>query len=166
MTYAEMRLNERYEMRYKRDYDREQLNKRFKLIKDTDENIHLKDRLISVSTQKTNYSKKKLLKILSVLNAMLNRRYLTRNYMTRTDRVIFYSFLEKSPSKNLLHSHMILRVPKFIMTNYEKLREFFRYFKKKVLNFNMTYTNYKRRDIATRYSSKEFNSKNDNYFVF
>ena len=88
-----MRLNERYEMRYKRDYDREQLNKSFKLIKDTDENIHLKDRLISVSTQKTNYSKKKLLKILSVLNAMLNRRFLTRNYMTRTDRVIFYSFL-------------------------------------------------------------------------
>ena len=48
MTYAEMRLNERYEMRYKRDYDREQLNKSFKFIKDTDENIHLKDRLISV----------------------------------------------------------------------------------------------------------------------
>ena len=95
---------------YKSDNYKENLN----------ENIHLKDRLISVSTQKTNYSKKKLLKILSVLNAMLNRRFLTRNYMTRTDRVIFYSFLEKSPSKKLLHSHMILRVPKFIMTNYEK----------------------------------------------
>ena len=155
-------------MRYRRDYDRLQLVKRFKLIKDTDENKHLLDRLITISTQKSNYSKKKLLKILDVLNAMLNRRFLTRNYKNRNDRVVFYSFLEKSPDKNLLHSNLILRVPKFIMNNYEKLREFFRYFKKKVLNFNMTYTNYKRDkdNLVTRYQSKEFNSNNDNYFVF
>ena len=47
-------------MRYRRDYDRLQLVKSFKLIKDTDENKHLLDRLITISTQKSNYSKKKL----------------------------------------------------------------------------------------------------------
>ena len=46
-------------MRYRRDYDRLQLVKSFKLIKDTDENKHLLDRLITISTQKSNYSKKK-----------------------------------------------------------------------------------------------------------
>ena len=146
--------------------ERERLRKSFKLIKDTDENKHLMNRLISVSTQKTNYSKKKLLKTMSVMNAMLNRRFLTRNYKNRDDRIMFYSFIEKSKDKNLLHSHNILRVPKFIMNSYQQIREFFRYFKKIVNEkFLMTYKNYKR-DVTTRYSTKEFSDENDNFYVF
>ena len=79
--------------------ERQRLRNAFRLIRDRDENIHLKDRLISVSTQKTNYSKKSFVKKLSVMNAMLIRRFLTRNYKTRPDRIMFYSFLEKSPEK-------------------------------------------------------------------
>ena len=82
--------------------ERQRLRNAFRLIRDRDENIHLKDRLISVSTQKTNYSKKSFVKKLSVMNAMLNRRFLTRNYKTRPDRIMFYSFLEKSPEKEAL----------------------------------------------------------------
>ena len=147
--------------------ERQRLRNAFRLIRDRDENIHLKDRLISVSTQKTNYSKKSFVKKLSVMNAMLNRRFLTRNYKTRPDRIMFYSFLEKSPEKKLLHTHMILRVPKFIMRNYEKLKEFFRYFRNIVINkFFMTYTNYKRPEIATNYMTKHYRENNDNFFVF
>jgi hypothetical protein len=147
--------------------ERQRLRHAFRLIRDTDENIHLKDRLISVSTQKTDYSKKSFVKTLSVMNAMLNRRFLTRNYKTRPDRIMFYSFFEKSPEKKLLHTHMILRVPKFIMRNYEKLKEFFRYFRNIVINkFFMTYTNYKRPEIATNYMTKHYRENNDNFFVF
>ncbi len=151
--------------------ERERLRTSFKLVKDkeTDLNIHLKDRLISVSTQMTNHSKKKLVRKMSIINAILNKRFVHRKFHKRPDRIMFYSFFEKSKDKKLLHSHNILRVPKFIMRNYEKLREFFRYFKHIVVNkFFMTYKNYKRdkRDIATRYSSKEFSNENDNFFVF
>ena len=94
--------------------ERERLRNAFRLIQDDDENIHLKDYLISISTQKTNYSRKDFVRRLSIINAMLNKKFLTRKYKKRTDRIVFYSFLEKSLNKSLLHTHMIMRIPKFL----------------------------------------------------
>ena len=46
------------------------------------------------------------------------------------------------------------------------LKEFFRYFKDIVINkFSMTYTNYKRPEIATKYMTKHYRENNDNFLV-
>ena len=155
------------------DRDTERLRETFRLQKDTNENILLKNRLVSVCTlQKSSKKRRKELeKKLSIMNAMLNRQFLKRHYKDRKDRIMFFSFFEESPKNRLLHSHMILRLPKFIITNYERYKRFAREFKRLVQKFNMTYTNYKRPDNekrrnAMRYATKDFNSKNDNFFVF
>ncbi len=144
--------------------ERERLRNAFRLIQDDDENMHLKDYLISISTQKTNYSRKDFVRRLSIINAMLNKKYLTRKYKKRTDRIVFYSFLEKSLNKSLLHTHMIMRVPKFLLS---KLREVFIYLRNiLVRKFYYSLRITRRPEIATKYMSKHFRDNNDNFFVF
>ena len=144
--------------------ERERLRNAFRLIQDDDENMHLKDYLISISTQKTNYSRKDFVRRLSIINAMLNKKFLTRKYKKRTDRIVFYSFLEKSLNKSLLHTHMIMRVPKFLLS---KLREVFIYLRNiLVRKFYYSLRITRRPEIATKYMSKHFRDNNDNFFVF
>ena len=154
--------------------ERERLRNAFRLIEDDDENCHLKDYLISISTQKTQYQnlnaivpndrRKDSVKRLSIINAMLNKKYLTRKYKKRTDRIVFYSFLEKSLNKSLLHTHMIMRVPKFLLS---KLKEFFIYLRNiLVRKFYYSLRITRRPEIATKYMSKHFRDNNDNFFVF
>lgn len=154
--------------------ERERLRNAFRLMQDDDENCHLKDYLISISTQKTHYQKLNALipnqtrqdfvRRLSIINAMLNKKYLTRKYKKRTDRIVFYSFLEKSLNKSLLHTHMIMRVPKFLLS---KLREVFIYLRNILVRkffYSIRITD--RPEIATKYMTKHYRENNDNFFVF
>ena len=148
----------------KMNAERERLRSAFRLIEDNDDNCHLKDLLVSISTQKTNYSRKDFVRRLSIINAMLNKKYLTRKYKKRTDRIVFYSFLEKSLNKSLLHTHMIMRVPKFLLS---KLREVFIYLRNiLVRKFFYSLRVTRRPEIATKYMTKYYRENNDNFLVF
>ena len=143
--------------------ERQRLRNAFRLIEDNDENCHLKDYLISISTQKTNYSRKDFVRRLSIINAMLNKKFLTRKYKKRTDRIVFYSFLEKSLNKSLLHTHMIMRIPKFL---YRKFTDVFVHLSVVVKKFFYTLRITDRPEIATKYMTKHYRENNDNFCVF
>ena len=153
--------------------ERERLRNAFRLIEDNDENCHLKDYLISISTQKTQYQnlnaivpndrRKDFVRRLSIINAMLNKKFLTRKYKKRTDRIVFYSFLEKSLNKSLLHTHMIMRIPKFL---YRKFTDVFVHLSVVVKKFFYTLRITDRPEIATKYMTKHYRENNDNFCVF
>ena len=155
-----MRKHETY------NQDREELRRSLTQVINSKDaiNHHLKSKLVNISTQKTNYSQKKFVKDLSIINAMLNKKFVHRKCHKRDDRVMFYAFLEKSKDKELLHTHFIMRVPKYLL---RKLRDVFMFIKKKILpKFRFTMKVKERPHIAIDYCSKQFNQNNDNYFVF
>ena len=83
--------------------------------------------------------------------------------MKRNDRIVFYNFIENSLNKNLIHTHSIFRIPRFLLT---KLNDFFDCLKSVVQDkFKFSITINHRPDIATRYMTKKFSENNDRYFV-
>ena len=148
--------------------DRRQIRDVFSRLNDRKDmrNVHLKDYLITICPQitETKFDDENILKRrFSRLNAIINRRFLKRHYKKRTDRIVFYNFIENSLNKNLIHTHSIFRIPRFLLT---KLNDFFDYLKSVVKNkFKFSITINHRPDIATRYMTKKFSENNDRYFV-
>ena len=148
--------------------DRRQIRDVFSRIDDRKDmtNVHLKDYLITICPQitETKFDDESILKRrFSRLNAIINRRFLKRHYKKRNDRIIFYNFIENSLNKNLIHTHSIFRIPRFLLT---ELNDFFDYLKSVVKDkFKFSITINHRPDIATRYMTKKFSENNDRYFV-
>jgi hypothetical protein len=79
---------------------------------DSDHNVLIKDKLVSISSNKTNYSIFKFKKDIQFINKRLNQRLIhRRKYKRSPNRIVFWCFFEKSKGKLLTHTHMILRVP-------------------------------------------------------
>ena len=96
-------------------------------------------------------------------NPIVNRRFLKKKYKTTTDRIMFHNFIENSYNKNLIHTHSIIRIPRFLL---ERVKEVFKYLKHIVVNkfyFSIRIT--KRLNRATRYMTKHYHENNDRYFV-
>ena len=128
-------------------------------------NFHHKDMLVSISTQKSNYSNKKFERDLSIINRIINTKLIHRKFQKRPDRIVFYAFFERSKLKNILHSHMLLRVPRFIANQFNVLFHFIRHQILPKFQFSMKITN--RPNIAIDYMSKQYDDDiNDNYRVF
>jgi len=129
-------------------------------------NVHLKDYLITICPQitETKFDDESILKRrFSRLNAIINRRFLKRHYKKRNDRIVFYNFIENSLNKNLIHTHSLFRIPRFLLT---KLNDLFDYLKSVVQDkFKFSITINHRPDIANRYMTKKFSENNDRYFV-
>ena len=148
--------------------DRRQIRDVFSRIDDRKDmrNVHLKDYLITICPQitETKFDDESILKRrFSRLNAIINRRFLKRHYKKRNDRIVFYNFIENSLNKNLIHTHSIFRIPRFLLT---KLNDLFDYLKSVVQDkFKCSITINHRPDIATRYMTKKFSENNDRYFV-
>ena len=148
--------------------DRRQIRDVFSRIDDRKDmrNVHLKDYLITICPQitETKFDDESILKRrFSRLNAIINRRFLKRHYKKRNDRIVFYNFIENSLNKNLIHTHSIFRIPRFLLT---KLNDLFDYLKSVVQDkFKFSITINHRPDIATRYMTKMFSENNDRYFV-
>ena len=148
--------------------DRRQIRDVFSRIDDRNDmrNIHLKDYLITICPQitETKFDDENILKRrFSRLNAIINRRFLKRHYKKRNDRIVFYNFIENSLNKNLIHTHSIFRIPRFLLT---KLNDLFDYLKSVVQDkFKFSITINHRPDIANRYMTKKFSENNDRYFV-
>ena len=148
--------------------DRRQIRDVFSRIDDRKDmtNVHLKDYLITICPQitETKFDDESILKRrFSRLNAIINRRFLKRHYKKRNDRIVFYNFIENSLNKNLIHTHSIFRIPRFLLT---ELNDFFDYLKSVVkdkFKFSIEITH--RPNIATRYMTKKFSENNDRYFV-
>ena len=138
--------------------DRRQIRDVFSRIDDRKDmrNVHLKDYLITICPQitETKFDDESILKRrFSRLNAIINRRFLKRHYKKRNDRIIFYNFIENSLNKNLIHTHSIFRIPRFLLT---KLNDFFDYLKSVVKDkFNFSIKINHRPDIATRYMTQK-----------
>ena len=148
--------------------DRRQIRDVFSRIDDRKDmrNVHLKDYLITICPQitETKFDDESILKRrFSRLNAIINRRFLKRHYKKRNDRIVFYNFIENSLNKNLIHTHSIFRIPRFLLT---KLNDLFNYLKSVVQDkFKFSITINHRPDIANRYMTKKFSENNDRYFV-
>ena len=148
--------------------DRRQIRDVFSRIDDRKDmrNVHLKDYLITICPQitETKFDDENILKRrFSRLNAIINRRFLKRHYKKRNDRIVFYNFIENSLNKNLIHTHSIFRIPRFLLT---KLNDLFDYLKSVVQDkFKFSITINHRPDIANRYMTKKFSENNDRYFV-
>ena len=148
--------------------DRRQIRDVFSRIDDRNDmrNIHLKDYLITICPQitETKFDDESILKRrFSRLNAIINRRFLKRHYKKRNDRIVFYNFIENSLNKNLIHTHSLFRIPRFLLT---KLNDLFDYLKSVVQDkFKFSITINHRPDIANRYMTKKFSENNDRYFV-
>ena len=148
--------------------DRRQIRDVFSRIDDRKDmrNVHLKDYLITICPQitETKFDDESILKRrFSRLNAIINRRFLKRHYKKRNDRIVFYNFIENSLNKNLIHTHSIFRIPRFLLT---ELNDFFDYLKSVVKDkFKFSITINHRPDIANRYMTKKFSENNDRYFV-
>ena len=146
--------------------DRKQIRNAFNLLKDNDESIHLKDYLITMcpNITETKFDDEDILKNrIRMINAIVNRRFLKKKYKTRTDRIMFHNFIENSYNKNLIHTHSIIRIPRFLL---ERVKEVFKYLKHIVVNkfyFSIRIT--KRLNRATRYMTKHYHENNDRYFV-
>ena len=129
-------------------------------------NVHLKDYLITICPQitETKFDDETILKRrFSKLNAIVNRRFLKRHYNKRNDRIVFYNFIENSLNRNLIHTHSIFRIPRFLLS---KLNVFFEFLISAVKDkFNFSITINHRPEIATRYMTKKFSENNDRYFV-
>jgi len=125
-------------------------------------NYHHKDILVTFSTNKTNCSAEVFDKQISIINAMLNKRFVSRKYYKREDRIMMYSYLEISPQKELLHSHMMIRTPRFLLYPHQKMNEIFQFVRKKILpKFRFSLTLRKRPNVAIDYMTKDFNEKSD-----
>ena len=148
--------------------DRRQIRDVFSRIDDRKDmrNVHLKDYLITICPQitETKFDDESILKRrFSRLNAIINRRFLKRHYKKRNDRIVFYNFIENSLNKNLIHTHSLFRIPRFLLT---KLNDLFDYLKSVVQDkFKFSITINHRPDIANRYMTKKFSENNDRYFV-
>ncbi len=155
--------------------DRRRLRSVFnKIDNDKDKyNVHLKDYLITICPQRTEKTKsifypfsdeRTFKKKVSIINAIVNRRFLKRNYMKRPEqKIVFYNFIENSLNKNLIHTHSLFRIPRILI---HKLKEIFDYLISVVRNkFEFSIRIDHRPDVAIRYMTKKFSENNDRYFV-
>ena len=148
--------------------DRTRIRDVFNRIDDSKDkkNIHLKDYLITICPQitETKFDDETILKRrFSRLNAIVNRRFLKRHYSKRDDRIVFYNFVENSLNKNLIHTHSIFRIPRFLLSQLNEFFEFLVSVVKDKFNFSITINH--RPEIATKYMTKKFSENNDRYFV-
>ena len=60
-----------------------------------DRNILLKDKLITITTSKTNYSVETFKKKIRLFNAMLNKKIFKRRWKKHINRIVFFTFIEK-----------------------------------------------------------------------
>lgn len=131
-----------------------------------DRNILLKDKLITITTSKTNYSVETFKKKIRLFNAMLNKKIFKRRWKKHINRIVFFTFIEKSPTNELLHCHMLIRVPDYLNAN-----EIICTFNAVVIRFKDDYDNdefeFDCRDRwnAIKYSTKQFSDYNDNLVI-
>ena len=148
--------------------DREKIRDSFNKIKDDENNIHLKNKLLSICPQETQISKFQEIKFkkkLSIINAILNRKLFKKKItkIPKSEKIVFYNFLENSlTDKNLLHSHSIMRIPrKFLHMLKEIIQKLIDIVKEK-FEFDISIS-YRRNAIT--YCTKNFDENTDRFYV-
>ena len=99
------------------DKDREEIRRVFQSLEDDDDNIHLKDYLITIcpNITETKFDDEYIFKKrISIINAILNRKTFKKKItkIPKSQKIVFYNFIENSYNKNLIHIHSIMRIPK------------------------------------------------------
>ena len=160
----------------RKDKTRELFRFAFKTVPDEDNNTYIKDHLLHISTNQTNYTIDRFRKDLRLLNKRVNQQKIhKRQYKKSPNRIVFYCFLEQSQDKSLTHTHIILRVPNILKDKLEDIRETVEkylppYFNKKTRRYENTRFTVKltRRTpkITRNYSTKKKTTQIDNFDVF
>ena len=143
------------------NYNRELIRSGLREATVLDNNILVKDKLITISTQKTNYPISQFKKDIRWLNKRLNQRLIhRRKYKKSPNRIVFFVFIEKSKLKLLTHAHMILRVPlrlrHYVDTTIEKIIR--KYLPR---GFSLVISH---QPDAIGYSSKYYSNYNEEHF--
>ena len=110
---------------------RRQYRDAFRFVRDENNQTLIKDHFITITSNQTNYSKDQLKKDIRLINKNTNKRLLSkyllisnkRHYKLSKDRIVFFCFFEKSKSKLLTHSHIIIRVPLVLKNKIEEITE-------------------------------------------
>jgi hypothetical protein len=148
--------------------DREKIRDSFNKIKDDENNIHLKNKLLSICPQETQISKFQEIKFkkkLSIINAILNRKLFKKKItkIPKSEKIVFYNFLENSlTDKNLLHSHSIMRIPRKFLHMLKEIFKLLIDIVKEKFQFDVSII-YKRN--AIKYCTKNFDENNDRFYV-
>ena len=125
-----------------------------------DRNKLLKNTLITITTSKTNYSLTTFQRKIRLINAVLNKALFKRGWKKHINRIVFFTFFETSAQKELLHCHLIIRVPEFMERNYLFALLNGIVWGKFEMDFDV-----RERHNAIKYATKHFRYDNDNYTV-
>ena len=148
--------------------DRVKIRDCFRQIKDDDQNIHLKDYLITMcpNITETKFDDEQILKKrVSIINAILNRKLFKKKItkIPKSEKIVFYNFIENSLNKNLIHTHSLMRIPKKFINMLKKIFQLLIDIVKEKFKFEITI--HKRPKIAINYMTKKFSQNNDRFFV-
>ena len=150
----------------------------FENTKDENYQIYIKDKLLHISSNQSNYKQDQLREDIRLLNKRINQHFIhKRQYKKSPDRIVFYCFIEQSPSKDLTHSHIILRVPEFLKDKIDQIRDEVERHLPLFYNKDLTPPRYEKtkhtvklttRDpkIVRNYSTKTISKFNDIFDVF
>jgi|TARA_B100001971_G_C17673293_1_gene278610 hypothetical protein len=148
--------------------DRVKIRDCFRQIKDDDQNIHLKDYLITMcpNITETKFDDEQILKKrVSIINAILNRKLFKKKItkIPKSEKIVFYNFIENSLNKNLIHTHSLMRIPRKFINMLKKIFQLLIDIVKEKFKFEITI--HKRPKIAINYMTKKFSQNNDRFFV-
>ena len=148
--------------------DRVKIRDCFKQIKDDDQNIHLKDYLITMcpNITETKFDDEQILKKrVSIINAILNRKLFKKKItkIPKSEKIVFYNFIENSLNKNLIHTHSLMRIPRKFLNMLKNIIQLLIDIVKEKFKFEITI--HKRPKIAINYMTKKFSQNNDRFFV-
>lgn len=148
--------------------DRVKIRDCFRQIKDDDQNIHLKDYLITMcpNITETKFDDEQILKKrVSIINAILNRKLFKKKItkIQKSEKIVFYNFIENSLNKNLIHTHSLMRIPRKFINMLKKIFRLLIDIVKEKFKFEITI--HKRPNIAINYMTKKFSQNNDRFFV-
>ena len=129
---------------------------------DQDDNHYLKDYLVTITSQKTDYPIDLFKKDVRIINAMINKKFFKRRYKRSPNRIAFYCFFEKSANKLLTHCHLIMRIPNYLK---EKIEILMCIAEKCVLKFRY-FIHFKKVPYSVSYMTKHYSNHNDNFEVF
>jgi hypothetical protein len=131
--------------------------------KDSDNNHYLKTHFFTICTQKTDYQIELMKRDMKNINRQVNQFFIhKRKYKKSPNRIVFYSFFEKSKDKKLTHCHFICRIPNFLKHKIEVLSSVLEKFVSKLkYSFRV-----RKEDYSIAYPTKHYSDHNDNFDVF
>ena len=136
----------------------------FENPKNENNQIHIKDHLLHISSNQTDYNLDKFKKDIRLINKKVNQKLIhRRKYKKSPNRIVFFTFFEQSVDKELTHCHILLRVPDFLENHLQELLKLIRKYLPPKFSVMLTRRTHQ---ISIKYPTKQTHELNDNFDVY